>query len=179
MKTVLQAFRLLILLTLLTGFIYPLAVTAVARLAFPKQSAGSLVARDGMPVGSALLAQKFESDRYFWPRPSAADYAALPGNASNLGPTSEALQKAIAERRAKYGADAPVDMLTASASGLDPHISPESAARQVARVASARHLPSQRVDALVSALTEPPQYGIFGEPRVNVLALNLQLDQLK
>ena len=167
------------LLTLLTGVAYPLAVTAVARLAFPKRSAGSLVWRDGKPVGSALLAQKFEGARYFWPRPSAGDYATVPSGASNLGPTSEALRKAIAERRAKYGADAPADMLTASASGLDPHISPQAASQQVARVSAARRLPAERIAALVAEATEPPQYGIFGEPRVNVLALNLRLDALK
>ena len=179
MKTILQALRLLLLLTLLTGVVYPLAVTAVARLAFPHQSSGSLVFREGQAVGSALLAQKFESARYFWPRPSASDYATIPSGASNLAPTSEALRKAIAERRVKYGADAPMEMLTASASGLDPHISPQAAARQVARVAAARQLPADRVAALVAEVAEPPQYGIFGEPRVNVLALNLRLDQLK
>lgn len=179
MKTLLQAFRLLILLTFLTGVAYPIAVTVVARLAFPNQASGSIINRDGKAVGSALLAQKFEDARYFWPRPSAADYATLPGSASNLGPTSEALRKAIAERRAKYGADAPVEMLTASASGLDPHISPEAAVQQINRVAKARNLNPERVGTLVKAAIEPPQWGVFGEPRVNVLALNLGLDALK
>jgi len=179
MKTIIQAFRLIILLTLLTGVAYPVAVTVVARLAFPNQASGSVVKRDGQPVGSALLAQKFESPRYFWARPSAGDYATVPSGASNLGPTSEALKKAIAERRAKFGADAPVEMLTASGSGLDPHISPQAAAQQIARVAEARKLDLARVTALVAETTEPPQWGIFGEPRVNVLALNLRLDALK
>lgn len=179
MKTILQALRLLILLTLLTGLAYPVVVTIAARLVFPNQSSGSIVSRDGKAVGSALLAQKFESERYFWPRPSAGDYATVPSGASNLGPTSEALKKAIAERRAKFGADAPVDMLTASGSGLDPHISPEAAVQQINRVAKARDLNSERVGALVKAAIEPPQWGVFGEPRVNVLALNLRLDSLK
>lgn len=179
MKTILQALRLLLVLTVLTGVAYPLAVTAVARIAFPYQSSGSLILQRGNPVGSALLAQKFESPRYFWPRPSATDYATVPSGASNLGPTSAALRKVIAERQAKYGADAPVDMLTTSASGLDPDISPEAAALQVPRVAAARHLPAGRVAAMVREITEPPQYGIFGEPRVNVLALNLRLDAIK
>ncbi|MDD5351389.1 MAG: potassium-transporting ATPase subunit KdpC [Chthoniobacteraceae bacterium] len=179
MKTILQALRLLLVLTVLTGVAYPLAVTAVARLAFPHRSSGSLVSQGGKPVGSALLAQKFEDERYFWPRPSANDYATVPSGASNLGPTSAALRKAITERREKYGVDAPVDMLTASASGLDPDISPEAAAQQVARVAAARHLPTERVAAMVREVTQPPQYGIFGEPRVNVLALNLWLDAIK
>jgi len=179
MKTILQALRLLILLTLITGVAYPLAVTVVARLVFPNQSSGSVVSRDGKAVGSALLAQKFESDRYFWPRPSAGDYATVPSGASNLGPTSETLKKAIAERRAKFGDDAPVEMLTASGSGLDPHISPEAAVQQINRVAKARNLNPERVGALVKTVTEPPQWGVFGEPCVNVLALNLRLDALK
>lgn len=179
MKTLFQALRLFLLLTLLTGVAYPLAVTAVTRLVFPNQTGGNLVYHEGKAVGSALLAQKFESTLYFWPRPSAGDYATVPSGASNLGPTSEALKKAIADRRAKFGADAPMDMLTASGSGLDPHLSPQAAAWQVARVAAARGLDAERVAALVAEVTEPPQWGIFGEPRVNVLALNLRLDDLK
>ncbi|MEI6350285.1 MAG: potassium-transporting ATPase subunit KdpC [Verrucomicrobiota bacterium] len=179
MKTILQALRLLLLLTLLTGVAYPVAVTVAARLLFPKQASGSVVSRDGKAVGSALLAQKFENPRYLWPRPSASDYATVPSGASNLGPTSEALKKSIAERRAKFGADAPVEMLTASGSGLDPHISPQAAAQQIARVAAARKLDAARVSAIVTECTQPPQWGVFGEPRVNVLALNLRLDALK
>lgn len=179
MKTILQALRLFLLLTLLTGVAYPVAVTVVARLVFPNQASGSLVFRDGQPVGSTLLAQKFESPRYFWPRPSASDYATVPSGASNLGPTSEVLKKAIAERRSKFGADAPVEMLTASGSGLDPHISPQAAAQQIARVARVRKLDPARVTALVTENTELPQWGIFGEPRVNVLTLNLRLNTLK
>ncbi len=179
MKTTLQAFRLFLLLTLLTGIGYPLTVTALARIFFPKQASGSLIFRDGKPVGSSLLAQKFESPRYFWPRPSTADYATVPSGASNLGPTSGALRKAISERRLKFGSDAPAEMLTASGSGLDPHISPQAAARQIVRVATARNLDGARLAGLVSELTEPPQWGVFGEPRVNVLALNLRLDDLK
>ena len=142
-------------------------------------ASGSVISRDGQAVGSALLAQKFESDLYFWPRPSAGDYATVPSGASNLGPTSEALKKAIAERRAKFGADAPEGMLSASGSGLDPHISPEAAMQQINRVAKARNLNPERVGALVKAAIEAPQWGVFGEPRVNVLALNLRLDSLK
>ena len=179
MKTILQALRLLILLTLLTGVVYPVVVTVAARLVFPNQASGSVISHNGNPVGSALLAQKFESDCYFWPRPSVGDYDTVPSGASNLGPTSEALKKAIAERRAKFGADAPVEMLTASGSGLDPHISPEAAVQQINRVANARNLNPERVGTLVKASMEPPQWGVFGEPRVNVLALNLRLDALK
>ena len=179
MKTILQALRLFLLLTLLTGVAYPVAVTVAARLVFPNQSSGSLIFRDGQAVGSALLAQKFESERYFWPRPSAGDYATVPSGASNLGPTSEALKKALAERRAKFGADAPVEMLTASGSGLDPHISPQAATQQIFRVAAARRLDAARLSALVTECTEPPQWGVFGEPRVNVLTLNLRLDAIQ
>jgi potassium-transporting ATPase KdpC subunit len=179
MKTILQALRLLVAMTLLTGVAYPLAVTAFARVAFPWQSAGSLVGRDGKPIGSALLAQKFDSPAYFWTRASAGDFATVPSGASNLGPTSDALRKAITERKAKFGENAPGDLLTSSASGLDPHISPAAAQWQTARVAAARNLPVEKVAALVAQVTEPPQYGIFGEPRVNVLALNLKLDAIK
>jgi len=179
MKTIFQALRLFILLTLLTGVAYPLAVTVAGRLLFPRQASGSLVDRDRQSVGSELLAQKFESPRYFWPRPSSGDYATVPSGASNLGPTSEPLKKAIADRRAKFGTDAPVEMLTASGSGLDPHISPQASVQQINRVAKARNLNPERVGALVKEAIEPPQWGIFGEPRVNVLALNLRLDDLK
>ena len=179
MKTVTQALRLFVLLTLLTGMAYPVMVTVAARLVFRNQAGGSLVSRDGNPVGSALLAQKFESPRYFWPRPSASDYATVPSGASNLGPTSEALKKAIEERRAKFGADAPVEMLSASGSGLDPHISPHAAAQQIERVAAARKLDAAHLASLVAESTEPPQWGVFGEPRVNGLALNLRLDAIQ
>jgi len=137
-------------------------------------------------VGSALLAQKFEGPRYFWPRPSAGDYATVPSGASNLGPTSGALQSNVAARVAafragnKLSADAvvPGDMAFASGSGLDPHISPEAAHLQAARVAAARGWPAERVDALVTQAVEPPQYSFLGEPRVNVLLLNLALNDM-
>ena len=179
MKTTFQALRLFLLLTLLTGVAYPLLVTLAGRLVFPAQASGSLVYREGKAIGSSLLAQKFESARYFWPRPSAGDFATFPSGASNLGPTSDALKKSIAERRAKFGAGAPMEMLTASASGLDPHISPLAAAQQISRVATERKLDPARVTAVVTESIEPPQWGVFGEPRVNVLALNLRLDNLK
>lgn len=179
MKTILQSLRIYLALMLLTGILYPLAMTGIAQLFFPKQANGSLIAIDGKIVGSELLAQSFQSPRYFWPRPSAADFATVPSGASNQGPTAADLKQTIEERRARFGAGAPVDLLTASGSGLDPHISPEAALYQVVRVASARHLPNGQVAALVDrGLTEPPQLGFLGEPRVNVLRLNLALDQL-
>lgn len=179
MKETVQALRLLLVLTLLTGVGYPMAVFVVGQTLFPKQAEGSPVVREGKLAGSALLAQKFESNRYFWPRPSAGDYATVPSSASNLGPTSAALRKAVAERRSKFGEDAPTEMLTASGSGLDPHISPEAAMRQIARVAATRNRDQGEVKALVQAATEGPQFGFLGEPRVNVFALNLRLDAAK
>src|SRR6202011_2202610 len=128
-------------------------------------------------VGSDLLAQKFENPKYFWPRPSAADYATIASGASNKGPTSADLKKSIDERRAKFGNDAAVDLLTASGSGLDPHISPEAARSQIPRVAAARKMSIQQIAALVDQTIEQPQLGFLGEPRVNVLRLNRGLDQ--
>jgi K+-transporting ATPase ATPase C chain len=179
MKTLSQSLCLYLVLTLLTGILYPLALTGLAQIFFPKQANGSRVFERGKLVGSGLLAQKFESPRYFWPRASATDFATVPSSASNQGPTSANLKKSIDERRAKFGGDAPVDLLTASGSGLDPHISPEAARRQIARVATARRLDPARLAELVSQTTENAQFGFLGEPRVNVLRLNLALDRLR
>jgi K+-transporting ATPase ATPase C chain len=179
MKTVIQSLRIYIVLTLLTGILYPLAMTGVAQLLFPKQANGSRIVENGKLIGSDLLAQKFESPRYFWPRPSAADYTTVASSASNKGPTSTDLKKSIEERQEKFGNDAPVDLLTASGSGLDPHISPEAARSQVQRVANVRKMSIQQISALVDRTMEPPQFGFLGEPRVNVLRLNQALDQLR
>jgi potassium-transporting ATPase KdpC subunit len=178
MKTILQSLRIYIVLTLLTGILYPLAMTGVAQLLFPKQANGSRIIENGKLVGSDLIAQKFESRKYFWPRPSSADYATVPSGASNKGPTNADLKKSIEERREKLGTDAPVDLLTASGSGLDPHISPEAARMQISRVAAARSMSLQQVSALVDQTIEQPQLGFLGEPRVNVVRLNRALDQL-
>jgi len=179
MKIVIQSLRIYIVLTLLTGILYPLAMTGIAQLLFPKQANGSKIVENGKLIGSDLLAQKFESPRYFWPRPSAADYATVASGASNKGPTSADLKKSIDEQRKKFGNDAPVDLLTASGSGLDPHISPEAARSQIARVADARKMSIQQISSLVDQTMEPPQFGFLGEPRVNVLRLNQALDQLR
>jgi K+-transporting ATPase ATPase C chain len=176
MRQVLAALRVLLVLTLLTGVAYPLAVLGVGRVALPRQADGSLLRRDGRVVGSALLAQPFDSDRYFHPRPSAVDYAG--SGASNLGPNEPKLLDAIAERRRDLGDGAPADALTASGSGLDPHISPANAAFQAPRVAAARGLPLEQVLALVAAHTERRTLGFLGEDRVNVLMLNLALAAL-
>ena len=174
---------------LLCGVLYPLALTVIAQLAFPRQANGSLVERDGKLVGSALLAQQFTGARYFWPRPSANSYGTGPtgitaSSGCNHGPTSAQLQtdvrnnaKALRDAH-KLPADAPVpaDLVYASASGLDPHISPEAARFQIARVAAARGMSRDQVTALVEKFVEPPQWGFLGEARVNVLLLNLALD---
>jgi potassium-transporting ATPase KdpC subunit len=174
---------------LLCGVLYQLAMTVIAQLAFPRQANGSLVERDGKLVGSALLAQQFTGPKYFWPRPSAASYGTGPSgiagsSGSNFGPTSAQLQtnvranaKALREAH-KLPADAPVpaDLVFASGSGLDPHISPEAARFQIARVAAAREIGEDQVKALVEKFVEPPQWGFLGEARVNVLLLNLALD---
>lgn len=179
MKVIWQSIRIYLVLTLLTGILYPLAITGVAQLLCSKRANGSTVRVGGRLVGSELLAQKFESARYFWPRPSAADFATVPSGASNKGPASADLRKLIEERRAKFGREAPVDLLTASGSGLDPHISPEAARLQVTRVAAARGLAAAEIAKQVEDSIEPPQFGFLGEPRVNVLQLNLALDRLR
>ncbi len=170
----------------MTGLIYPLVITGIAQVAFRNQANGSLLVRDGTVVGSELIAQQFTGDKYFWPRPSAGSYATVPSGASNLGPTSQALQSNVTANATafrtgnKLAADAPVpaDMVFTSASGLDPHISPEAARLQVTRVAAARSMGADQIKTLVEKFVEQPQWGIFGEARVNVLRLNLALDEL-
>ncbi len=176
MKTILQSLRIYVVLTLLTGIIYPLALTGIAQVLFPRQANGSRIIQQHKLIGSELIAQKFESARYFWPRPSAADYATVPSGASNKGPTAADLKKVIAERHLTFGAEAPVDLLTASGSGVDPHISPEAALGQIPRIAAARNLAPGNLRALLDHAVEPPQFGFLGEPRVNVLRINLALD---
>jgi K+-transporting ATPase ATPase C chain len=187
MRLFIQSIRQTILWTIIVGAAYPLVMTGVAQLVFRKQANGSLIERNGQIVGSELIAQQFTGDKCFWPRPSAGSYATVPSGASNLGPTSQALQSNVTANATafrtgnKLAADAPVpaDMVFTSASGLDPHISPESARLQVARVAAARGIAEDQVKALVEKFVEAPQWGIFGEPRVNVLELNVALDDLQ
>lgn len=176
-------------LTLITGLLYPLVVTGLAQVLFPRQANGSLILIEGKPVGSSLIGQPFDAPKYFWGRPSATSpfpYNAAASSGSNLGPTNDVLITAVQVRiDALKTADPdnplplPVDLVTASGSGLDPHISPASAAYQVRRVARVRGVEEDKVRQLVSQHTEGRQFGILGEPQVNVLTLNLALDTVK
>lgn len=190
MKSILRpALVIFFVLTLLTGVAYPLVVTGVAQALFPAQAGGSLILRDGKPVGSALIGQNFSDPGHFWGRPSATSpmaYNAAASGGSNQGPLNPALTDAVKDRvQALRAADpgntapVPVDLVTASASGLDPHISPAAARYQMARVARARHLPAEQIEALVNQHVEGPLWGLLGESRVNVLRLNLALDALR
>ncbi|MFZ0811948.1 MAG: K(+)-transporting ATPase subunit C [Bradyrhizobium sp.] len=195
LKEIRPAILVLLLLTLITGLAYPLAMTEIAGAIFPKQAQGSLIERDGKVIGSALIGQEFKDDKYFHGRLSAttapdpadssktvpAPYNAASSGASNLGPTSKALSDRLREDVDKLKAEnpstnVPVDLVTTSGSGLDPDISPEGALFQVPRVAKARNVPEDKVRQLVAENTSGRLIGIFGEPRVNVLALNLALD---
>jgi len=190
-KLIMQSVKQTILWTVVTGALYPLIITLIAQGAFRNQANGSTVERDGKIIGSALLAQQFQGSNYFWPRPSACGYGTGPtgitaSSGSNLGPTSGTLQSNVLNNAAAFisgnnlptNTPLPPDVVFASASGLDPHISPETARLQIARVAGARGLGQDAVKGLVEKFIEPPQWGFLGEPRVNVLLLNIALDQL-
>jgi K+-transporting ATPase ATPase C chain len=185
MKTLVASFRMLLALTLLTGVLYPLVVTGIARVVFPYQAAGSLIIRDGRAVGSALIGQPFSSPGYFWSRPSATSppYNAGASSGSNLGPLNPVLADSVRGRVAALrAADAsatgpvPIDLVTSSASGLDPHISIAAALYQLPRVSRARVLDPAAVQRLVARYTRPRALGVLGEPVVAVLPLNLALD---
>jgi K+-transporting ATPase ATPase C chain len=184
-----QSIRALIVFTLITGIAYPLVVTGIAQVAFKDQANGSLIEKDGKVLGSRLIGQPFSDPKYFWSRPSATSplpYNGGSSSGSNQGPTNPALKEAV-EGRVKALREAggdpakpvPVDLVTASGSGLDPHISPAAAEYQVARIARARNLPEDRVRELVQKHTQGRQLGFLGEPVVNVLTLNLALDSLR
>jgi K+-transporting ATPase ATPase C chain len=197
LRQIRPALVVLVALTLITGLAYPLAMTGIAQFLFPRQAQGSLIGRNGTVVGSELIGQVFESDKYFHGRPSAttapdpndatktvpAPYNAANSGGSNLGPSNKALVDRVQgdmEKLKQENSSAPVppDLVTTSASGLDPHISPEAALFQVPRVAKARNVPEDRIRQLVADHTEGRFLGLLGEPRVNVLLLNLVLDQL-
>jgi len=183
-KQLKPAFLMLFWMTLLTGLAYPLAMTGLGKTLFPAQAGGSLIEKDGAVAGSSLIGQPFSSERYFHGRPSATSpfgYNAASSAGSNLGPSNQELAGIVTKRAAQAGAGngggpVPMDLATASASGLDPHISPEAAASQTGRVARARGMSTEAVAALVAAHAEGRLFGFWGEPRVNVLELNLALD---
>ncbi len=186
-KLLRQSIVMLVLMMAITGVLYPMLVTALAQVAFPSQANGTVIVREGKPAGSALIGQPFDDAKYFWGRPSATSpqaYNAASSTGSNQGPTNPALIDAVKQRiAALHAADpgntkpVPVDLVTASGSGLDPEISPAAAAYQVARVARTRRLDVAQVRALVDRATVGRTFGMLGEPRVNVLELNLLLDQ--
>jgi K+-transporting ATPase ATPase C chain len=180
-----NALRMFLWFSLLTGIVYPLFITGIAQWTMASKANGQLITSNGKVVGSALIGQQFKSDKYFWGRPSANDYNALASGGSNLGPTSSVLKKAIQERQTSlmkaHGISdpklIPSELLYASASGLDPHISPSSAQFQVNRIAKARGIDSQTLEKLIIHHTESKRFGFLGEPIVNVLKLNRALDE--
>ena len=190
MKTLGIALKIFLLFTVLTGIVYPLLVTGIAQVVFPHQANGSLILKDNKLIGSELIGQKFDSTIYFSSRPSAIENNPLPSGGSNYGLTSAKLKAQVAERKNKFikfnqldkNVEVPSDMLFASASGLDPHISPEAAQLQINRIATARHFSTvqkEKLKTLVDEMTEAPQLTFLGESRVNVLLLNIALDKLK
>jgi K+-transporting ATPase ATPase C chain len=190
MKTqILIAIKLFALLTLLLGLAYPLLITGIAQLAFPEKANGSLIVQGNKVIGSKLIGQKFDSEFYFWSRPSATDYGTMPSGGSNLGPTSSRLKQLVAGRAVQFtgfnqlpaSETIPSEMLLASASGLDPHISPRAAMLQVERIVKARQFDNEKKQKLIlsiNELAEAPQFTFLGENRVNVLMLNIELDKL-
>jgi K+-transporting ATPase ATPase C chain len=190
MKTqTMTALKFFLVMTILTGIIYPVFMTGVAQLIFPYQANGSMIKKDGKIIGSELIGQKFDSSIYFWSRPSAIGYNPVPSGASNYGPTSDTLKKQVTVRRALFAKinsisdelAIPKEMVFASASGLDPHISPEAALLQVERISAARHFDNNQTEKLVKKIkkmTEAPQFLFLGEERINVLVLNLELDKI-
>lgn len=177
-----KSLRLFIWLTVLTGIIYPMLITAISELAMRKKAHGSLVFDQSQQmVGSLLIGQQFSQEKYFWPRPSASNYQTLPSSGSNLGPTSKALIHAVEQRKKLFAQtqEIPSDLLFASASGLDPHITVEAALFQIGRIARARNIEREKIEKLIQQLIEKRTLGFLGTPRINVLKLNIKLDELE
>lgn len=189
MKTLIISLKLLVFMTLLTGIVYPVFIYLIAQTIFPEKSAGSLVKVNEKVIGSELFGQKFESKKYFQSRPSAVDYQPMPSGGSNLGPTSQTLKSRIDSSRQAFvlwnelpeNTEVPPDAVFSSGSGIDPHISPVNALLQCGRISKERNFDANKkkqLSDLISKLTENPQFGFLGEPRINVLYLNLELDKL-
>jgi K+-transporting ATPase ATPase C chain len=183
------ALKFLLVMTILTGIIYPLVMTGLAQLTYPSKANGSMIMKDGKVIGSELIGQKFDSSIYFSSRPSATGYNPIPSGGSNYGPTSDTLKKQVAARRILFAKmnsitdvlTIPKEMIFASGSGLDPHISPEAALMQVDRISQSRHFDNARKEKLLKSIkdiTEGAQFFFLGEPRINVLVLNLELDKI-
>ena len=189
-KQLIITLKYFLIITIFTGVVYPLFISAISVIAYPDKAAGSLIEKDGKVIGSKLIGQKFESDKYFWSRPSAVDYNPMPSGGSNSGPTSASLKKSYEDRQKNFSeknsvkdiTTVPNEMFFASASGVDPHISPISALLQVERIAKARNFDStkkEKVLELIDSMTENPQFGFLGNAVINVLLLNLELDNIK
>jgi len=184
------ALKIILVLTVIIGLLYPLLITGLSQVFFPHKANGSMIKKDGIIIGSELIGQVFDSAAYFWSRPSAIDYNPLPSSGSNLGPTSAKLKKLVNERwvafismnMLKDSTTIPVEMITASSSGLDPHISPEAAFLQVERITNARHFNDGQKQILIQCikdLTEAPQLLYLGKERINVVLLNVEIDKIK
>jgi K+-transporting ATPase ATPase C chain len=188
-KQILISLKFLLVMTVVTGIFYPLLLTGIAQVAFPGKANGSLITKNGTIIGSDLIGQKFDSVAYFWSRPSAVDYNPIPSGASNFGPTSAKLITLVNQRKSKFVANnevrdttaVPLEMIFASGSGLDPHISMEAARMQVKRIAKVRNFNSaqqQKIFDLINRYAEKRQFGILGEDKINVLKLNMKLDEI-
>lgn len=182
MKKIWISLKMFLWMTLLTGVIYPLVITGIAQLTMKQKADGDFVSSQNRVVGATLIGQKFESNRYFWSRPSSVNYNPLPSGGSNLGPTSAALKKAVEERKSKFSTgknqSIPSELLYASGSGLDPHISLETAYFQIPRVSASRGVKADEIKKLIDRMAEGKQFGFLGEQYVNVLLLNKELDEL-
>jgi potassium-transporting ATPase KdpC subunit len=189
MKTIITSIKLLVLMTILTGIIYPVFIYVIAKTVFPYKAGGELIESNGKIIGSELFGQKFTSKKYFQPRPSAIDYQPMPSGGSNLAPTSITLKNNVDSLRKSYiifnelpeNTNVPPDAIFSSASGIDPHISPENAILQISRIAKERNYDEKKKNQIIEIVknhTEKPQFSLFGEERINVLILNLEIDKL-
>jgi len=190
MRTIITSLKAIFILTILTGIVYPVLMIIVSHFIFPQRASGSLITINGEIIGSEIISQKFQSEKYFWSRPSAIDYNPLPSGASNLGPTSRSLQKIVEQRKTFFteknflssNVALPTEMVFSSGSGIDPHISPEAALLQVQRIALAHGFDEVKVNKLrsmIQKMAEPLQFGFLGQPRINVLLLNIELDKIR